>query len=128
MPGSGTFLSVDPVESEPAYLYVRSNPVNLTDSSGYQAAKSVCDDGWSFPFKEDCKAMESGNLLITEAFYRALGIWGYLRTRAGYYVSADLLDHYLDGTTTPGEPYYIYDRGNHLALTTIGENFLAVSH
>ncbi|MCP4368759.1 MAG: hypothetical protein GY797_11705 [Deltaproteobacteria bacterium] len=32
---TGTFLSVDPVESEPPYLYVRGNPVNLVDPSGY---------------------------------------------------------------------------------------------
>jgi len=33
---TGTFLSVDPVESEPPYQYVRGNPVNLTDPSGLQ--------------------------------------------------------------------------------------------
>ena len=34
LPETGTFLSVDPVESEPPYQYVRGNPVNLTDPSG----------------------------------------------------------------------------------------------
>ena len=34
MPETGTFLSVDPVESEPPYLYVRVNPVNYVDPSG----------------------------------------------------------------------------------------------
>jgi len=33
-PGTGTFLSVDPVESEPPYQYVRGNPVNRIDPSG----------------------------------------------------------------------------------------------
>jgi RHS repeat-associated protein len=33
-PETGTFLSRDPVESEPPYLYVRGNPINLTDPSG----------------------------------------------------------------------------------------------
>lgn len=33
-PETGAFLSVDPVESEPPYQYVRGNVVNLTDSSG----------------------------------------------------------------------------------------------
>jgi len=33
-PESGTFLSVDPVESEPPYQYVRGNVVNFTDSAG----------------------------------------------------------------------------------------------
>jgi hypothetical protein len=109
MPETGTFLSVDPVESEPPYVYVGGNPINRVDSSGYQANGNVCD-GWSFPFKEDCKAMESGNLLLTETFYRTTAIWTYLRGMKGFYVSADLLDHYLNGTTTPAEPYYIYDR------------------
>jgi RHS repeat-associated protein len=49
-PETGTFLSVDPVESEPPYLYVRGNPANLTDASGLQSpnprlnACSVCDN------------------------------------------------------------------------------------
>ncbi len=34
MPETGTFLSIDPVESEPPYLYTRGNPVNLTDPTG----------------------------------------------------------------------------------------------
>ena len=34
-PGTGTFLSVDPVEGEPPYQYVRGNPVNLIDPSGH---------------------------------------------------------------------------------------------
>ena len=33
-PGTGTFLSRDPVESEPAYQYVRGNVVNAVDPSG----------------------------------------------------------------------------------------------
>jgi RHS repeat-associated protein len=33
-PETGTFLSKDPVESEPPYLYVRGNPINGTDPSG----------------------------------------------------------------------------------------------
>ncbi|MCI0528102.1 MAG: RHS repeat-associated core domain-containing protein, partial [Nitrospira sp.] len=41
---TGTFLSRDPVESEPPYQYVRENPVNLTDPSGHQG---ICDVGWS---------------------------------------------------------------------------------
>ncbi len=34
LPGTGTFLSVDPVESEPPYQYVGGNPVNWVDSLG----------------------------------------------------------------------------------------------
>ena len=33
-PELGTFLSVDPVETEPAYQYVQGNPTNLTDPTG----------------------------------------------------------------------------------------------
>jgi RHS repeat-associated protein len=33
---TGTFLSVDPVEGEPPYQYVRGNPVNRIDPSGMQ--------------------------------------------------------------------------------------------
>ena len=36
-PGTGTFLSRDPVESEPAYQYVRENPINRVDPSGFCA-------------------------------------------------------------------------------------------
>ncbi|RME58489.1 RHS repeat-associated core domain-containing protein [Candidatus Parcubacteria bacterium] len=36
LPSTGTFLSVDPVESEPPYQYVRGNPVNRVDPSGLQ--------------------------------------------------------------------------------------------
>ncbi|MCP4285261.1 MAG: RHS repeat-associated core domain-containing protein, partial [Gammaproteobacteria bacterium] len=36
MPETGTFLSVDPVESEPPYQYVRGNPINFVDPSGMQ--------------------------------------------------------------------------------------------
>jgi hypothetical protein len=34
LPETGTFLSVDPVESEPPYQYVRGNPINRVDPSG----------------------------------------------------------------------------------------------
>jgi hypothetical protein len=34
-PSEGVFLSRDPVESEPPYQYVRGNPVNHIDPSGY---------------------------------------------------------------------------------------------
>lgn len=34
LPETGTFLSVDPVESEPPYQYVGGNPVNSTDPRG----------------------------------------------------------------------------------------------
>nr|NIW46903.1 hypothetical protein [Gammaproteobacteria bacterium]NIW99740.1 hypothetical protein [Phycisphaerae bacterium] len=33
-PETGSFLSKDPVESEPPYLYARGNPINLTDPTG----------------------------------------------------------------------------------------------
>gem|GEM_PF-5978362 len=33
-PGTGTFLSVDPVGSEPPYQYVKGNPINWVDPSG----------------------------------------------------------------------------------------------
>ncbi|MBI1880819.1 MAG: RHS repeat-associated core domain-containing protein [Chloroflexi bacterium] len=39
LPETGTFLSRDPVESEPAYLYVRGNPINWIDPSG------LCPEG-----------------------------------------------------------------------------------
>ncbi len=42
-PESGTFLSVDPVESEPAYQYVGGNVVNATDPTGQCA--QFGDDG-----------------------------------------------------------------------------------
>ncbi len=54
-PGTGTFLSVDAVESEPPYQYVGGNPVNWTDTSGFypdrQAveggrAEFTCNCGW----------------------------------------------------------------------------------
>lgn len=35
-PETGTFLSIDPIEGEPPYLYVRGNPINFTDRSGKQ--------------------------------------------------------------------------------------------
>lgn len=35
--GTGTFLSVDPIESEHPYLYVRGNPINLIDPFGLQS-------------------------------------------------------------------------------------------
>jgi hypothetical protein len=47
MPETGTFLSVDPVESEPPYQYVRGNPVNLTDPSGW-VVKCNLPDGWKW--------------------------------------------------------------------------------
>ena len=34
-PGMGVFLSKDPIESEPPYQYVRGNPSNLVDPSGF---------------------------------------------------------------------------------------------
>ena len=39
-PGTGTFLSRDPVESEPPYQYVRGNVVNRVDPSGYSPCPS----------------------------------------------------------------------------------------
>ena len=50
-PLTGTFLSVDPVESEPPYAYVRGNVVNRTDPSGRFSPNairtSVPPDVWS---------------------------------------------------------------------------------
>jgi RHS repeat-associated protein len=40
LPETGTFLSRDPVESEPAYQYVRGNPVNRIDPSGMQSGEN----------------------------------------------------------------------------------------
>ena len=40
-PDTGTFLSVDSVEGEPPYQYVRGNPVNLTDPSGMLGCKGL---------------------------------------------------------------------------------------
>jgi RHS repeat-associated protein len=34
MPETGTFLSRDPLESEPPYLYAEGNPINMVDPSG----------------------------------------------------------------------------------------------
>lgn len=34
MPETGTFLSRDPIQSEPPYQYVRGNPISLVDRSG----------------------------------------------------------------------------------------------
>lgn len=34
-PETGTFLSRDPIESQPPYLYAQGNPINFTDPSGY---------------------------------------------------------------------------------------------
>jgi RHS repeat-associated protein len=45
-PEIGAFISKDPIESEPPYLYVRGNSVNVTDPTGQCA--QVGDDGcWS---------------------------------------------------------------------------------
>jgi RHS repeat-associated protein len=103
MPRTGTFLSKDIFETEPPYLYVRDNPVNRTDPSGH----GVCDD-WSGPLRKFCFEAENGNLEAIEGFYRVVAIRNRVQKR--WYLAADLLDHYLDGTTTPGEPYYIFDR------------------
>ena len=52
-PETGTFLSVDPVESEPEYQYVRGNPSNLVDPSGMTSSANSCNcrafttSGWS---------------------------------------------------------------------------------
>ncbi len=43
MPETGTFLSRDPVEGEPAYAYVRGNPISLTDASGEQGCPPGVD-------------------------------------------------------------------------------------
>ena len=42
-PGTGTFLSVDSVEGEPPYAYVRGNPVNSVDPSGLQPPDPLND-------------------------------------------------------------------------------------
>jgi hypothetical protein len=119
---TGTFLSRDPVESEPAYQYVGGNVINLTDPSGLQGIErhpGACD-GWSYPAINKCLVANDvskgpGSLGAIEEFYRAV-VWRN-RLQLGWYVAADLLDHYLDGTEgvsngreKPGEPYYIYDR------------------
>jgi RHS repeat-associated protein len=44
-PETGTFLSVDPVESEPPYLYVGGNPINRIDPSGRQGPPGWCPPG-----------------------------------------------------------------------------------
>ena len=42
-PETGTFLSVDPVEGEPPYLYVGVNPINFIDPSGFSGEPSIPD-------------------------------------------------------------------------------------
>ncbi len=46
-PATGTFLSVDPVESEPPYAYVGGNVVNLTDPTGW-VTKCNLPNGWKW--------------------------------------------------------------------------------
>ena len=54
LPETGMFVSRDPVESEPPYVYVRGNPVNRTDPSGYKPLRGgvgtdyvySCNCGW----------------------------------------------------------------------------------
>ena len=72
---TGTFLSVDPVESEPPYQYVGGNVVNLTDPSGY----SPCPSG--LPCGPD----------VTEWFMQEIG----LHLDYGRKVKADFDDIWL---------------------------------
>jgi hypothetical protein len=110
MPETGTFLSRDLVESEPSYLYVRGNPINFTEFSGFsERYPGVCET-WSYPLRLRCQVANNSSLgfvslYAIEELYRVI-VWGD-RLYLGWYVAADLLDRYLDGS---GEPYIIYDR------------------
>ncbi|MBE7549482.1 MAG: hypothetical protein HS126_00190 [Anaerolineales bacterium] len=70
-PSEGVFLSRDPVESEPPYLYVRGNPVNLIDPSGMNPPScsddptQICYDppigpSWGFNSFDDVMAATRG--------------------------------------------------------------------
>jgi hypothetical protein len=102
---------------------VGGNPVNLVDPSGQQGVErheGACD-GWSGYPRFMCTTLYNDaslgdyGLSAIEEFYRVV-VWRN-RIQLGWYVAADLLDHYLDGTEgfspgdiKPGKPYYIYDR------------------
>ncbi|MCP4307475.1 MAG: RHS repeat-associated core domain-containing protein, partial [bacterium] len=61
---TGTFLSVDPVESEPPYQYVRGNVVNLVDPYGYCGEAYYPDDGFNAVISQQC--YELANEFIRE--------------------------------------------------------------
>jgi RHS repeat-associated protein len=52
MPETGTFLSVDPVESEPPYAYVGGNVVNRVDPSGHFSNETISNMFGKEDFKD----------------------------------------------------------------------------
>jgi RHS repeat-associated protein len=61
--GTGTFLSRDVVESEPPYQYVRGNPVNYVDPTGFYAEGEI-EEYVNLPlFSVPTSLAEAGDLL-----------------------------------------------------------------
>jgi RHS repeat-associated protein len=118
-PETGTFFSKDPVESEPPYLYVWGNPINSTDPSGKfpplpdppisrkpgVVPEGICDTWANAPqnFRDLCTLAYNGDIEAMEEIFEYIV---FIDRATGRFEAANALQHYLDGTTTPGEPLY----------------------
>ena len=108
-PETGTFLSRDAVESEPPYQYVRGNPFNLTDPSGFQASDPTdpkdpgwCEN-WSRPYILSCYIITNPwtpeGTFLKEIYhvYKILQLGTKIR---GQHVNALFLSYFLDPAKT----------------------------
>ncbi|MCP4356834.1 MAG: alpha/beta fold hydrolase, partial [Chloroflexi bacterium] len=100
--GTGTFLSVDAVESEPAYQYVRGNPVNMVDPSGhegfcFQGSPKSETFGPDSPIYKLCQTLAENGLLGRDIETRQAS--GYRRFNNDEAGKADAITKIKDSTS-----------------------------
>ena len=106
--GTGTFLSVDPVESEPPYLYTGGNPINAIDSSGLTPDPSDpwdnawCDTWW-YPKKVSCNLITNKSIPYRLRVFEIWSVYGIVaggQWSQGFNIGSKILRSYLDPWTT----------------------------
>jgi hypothetical protein len=98
-PGTGRFISRDPWQGtiwQPStlfrsYVYVRNNPVNLNDPSGFADCST-----WPSPIKWMCEQANAGDLDTIESLYNSIVVFAYARG-GDKKLAGGMLFHYLHG-------------------------------
>ena len=121
-PQLGRFSTIDPVEDEPAYIYVSNNPLKFVDPMGTEKTDSTWRKIWSgtkTTAKWGGRGLYLLDIIDLATSYKERGPLGALKTGAGI-AGWELLVRYpkptlAAGTVVGGTLAWYYWAGNHFA-------------